>query len=240
MRALFICVAALSLLSSSCRYGMGKRVRGDGNSVVQNRQPGSFSKVEQKGSFDIILKNGPVQEVMVDAEENISKYIETRVDNNTLVIRTESGFRLIPTRDIKIVVTSPSFAEVWSNGSGNITSENLLSDSGAMLVGTRGSGDVTLQLQAPEISAESYGSGDIQLRGETRLLNLSSAGSGNLTAADLKAEDATIDITGSGNATVNASKTIDVSVKGSGDVGYKGNPSIKSSIRGSGSLNKIE
>ncbi|ULQ50595.1 head GIN domain-containing protein [Flavihumibacter fluvii] len=240
MKVLFFGIVLVSLCFSSCHLGMGKKVRGDGHTVAHNRNVGAFSKVEQKGSFDIILKTGPTQEVLIDAEENISRHIDTHVENNTLIIRTEDGFWLKPTRDIRIVVTSPSFREVWSNGSGNITSESVISDSTALIIGTRGSGNITLRVQAPEIKAESYGSGNIELSGETRVVSMESAGSGNLSAEELKTEDASIDIKGSGNASVNASKTLDVSVKGSGDVTYKGNPSIKSNIKGSGNINKVD
>ncbi|MBZ5859189.1 head GIN domain-containing protein [Flavihumibacter profundi] len=240
MRIVILLFALLGFTLVSCRFGMGKRIHGNGNMTTDTRNPGDFRKVEQKGSFDIILKTGPAHEVVIEAEENIAPHIETQIDNNTLVIRTQEGFRLDPKRDIKIVVTSPEFEEVWSNGSGNITSETLLADSNSLTIGTRGSGDITLQVQVPEVIAKSFGSGNIKLTGETRTVSLETAGSGDLTAEDLKAETVTIDINGSGNATVNASKSLEVSVKGSGDVGYKGNPALKTDIKGSGNLHKLD
>lgn len=240
MRAIFCLLALVTLSFSSCRFGMGKKVRGNGHSVSSTRNPGAFTGVEQKGSFDIILRTGPVAEVMIEAEDNISSYIDTHIDNNTLVIRTKEGFSLKPTREIKIVVTAPSLSEVWSNGSGNITSESVISDGVSLTVGTRGSGNITLQVQSPEVKAESYGSGNIELSGETRKVTMESAGSGNLTADGLRAENASIEINGSGNASANASKTLDVTVRGSGDVSYKGNPAIKTDIKGSGNINKMD
>lgn len=235
---IFTLLAMVSLCS--CRFGMGKKVRGDGHVVSNTRNVGHFTKVEQKGSFDIILKTGQTQEVLIEAEENISQHIETKLEGDQLVIRTEQGFWLKPEKDIRIIVTAPRFEEVWSNGSGNITGESVIADSNSITIGTRGSGNITLQVVTPKIKAESYGSGNIELTGETREVTLESAGSGNLTADGLKAETVSIDITGSGNASANASKTLDVSVKGSGDVSYRGNPSIKTDIKGSGNINKID
>ena len=240
MRATLFLLALVTISFTSCRFGMGKKVRGDGHTVTSNRNLGSFSGVEQKGSFDIIVKTGSVAEVMIEAEENISSHIDTYIDDNILIIRTKEGFRLNPTRDIKIVVTAPGFSKIWSSGSGNITSENLISDSGSIVVGTSGSGNITLQVQSPVVKAESYGSGNIELTGETRDVSMESAGSGNLTADGLKAETASIEINGSGNASANASKTLDVTVRGSGDVSYKGSPAIKTDIKGSGNITKID
>lgn len=240
MKPLYLLLAVASLTLVSCRFGMGKKIRGNGNVTTTTRNPGDFHSVEQKGSFDLVLKTGDAAGVQIEAEENIAAHIETIVSGGTLEIRTEEGFRLAPKHDIRIVVTAPAFREIESFGSGNTTSEGMIADSSGIRISTRGSGDITLQVQTPEVHAESYGSGNIQISGQTRDFSLETAGSGDLTAADLQAENVTIDIKGSGNATVNASKSLEVSVRGSGDVSYKGNPSLKTDIKGSGSLHKME
>lgn len=240
MKPVLILLAMLSLSISSCYYGMGKRVKGNGNVTTTTKTPGSFSGVEQKGSFDIILKTGSANEVQIEAEDNLVPHIDTYVDGNTLVIRTEEGFRLKPTRSIRIVVTAPSFKSIWSYGSGNISANSIISDGEKLELGTKGSGDITMQIQVPDVKAVSHGSGNIVLSGETRTVDLESAGSGDLKAVDLKAESVSIDIKGSGNASAYASKSLEVEVRGSGDVTYKGNPSIKTDIKGSGNIRKID
>lgn len=240
MKPLYLLLAVASLSLVSCRFGMGKKIRGNGNVTTTTRTPGDFRKVEQKGSFDLILKSGSTASISIEAEENIAAHIETNLSGDRLEIRTEEGFRLAPKHDIKIVVTAPAYEEIVSNGSGNTTSEGLLSDSTGIKISTRGSGDISLQVQAPEVHAESFGSGNLQLKGQTRDFSLETAGSGDLTADELQAENVTIEINGSGNAKVNASKSLDVSVRGSGDVSYKGNPSLKTDIKGSGSLHKMD
>lgn len=237
MRIVIICfLAVLAISFSSCFDGFGKRVKGNGEMTSITRNPGDFKNIEQKGSLDIIVKKGTKHEVVIEAESNLVEHIETQIEGSKLIIRQESGFNLRPTKHIRIVVTAPAYDGIWSYGSGNIVSEGLISDSNTIELETRGSGNIQLQLQVPDVKASSYGSGDISLSGETRSLSMESAGSGNLKAEDLKAETAEIDMMGSGNATVNASKSLDVSVKGSGDVSYKGTPTIKSDIKGSGTL----
>ncbi|KIC95595.1 hypothetical protein OI18_04865 [Flavihumibacter solisilvae] len=241
MRILLTVFAALFCLSLvSCKYGFGKRVKGNGNVVSTTKTPGTFNSVEQKGSFDIEIKTAPSNEVLIEAEDNILPHIETYVDGSTLIIRTKEGFNLDPSRDIKIVVSAPSYQRIWSNGSGNITGQSVITNDEALEVGTKGSGNVNLSVNAPEIKAHTYGSGNIELTGETRQVLLESAGSGDLRAADLKSETASIDIKGSGNASAFASKELNVDVKGSGDVSYKGNPVIRSDIKGSGNIRKID
>jgi Putative auto-transporter adhesin, head GIN domain len=66
---------------------------------------------------------------------------------------------------------------------------------------------------------------------------LSIAGSGDVRTRELAADDVSISIAGSGNASVQANKTLAISVAGSGDVEYGGPATItKSRLAGSGSI----
>ena len=103
-----------------------------------------------------------------------------------------------------------------------------------------GSANIKMDVDAPEIDAETNGSGDIDLQGSTRSWTGEIHGSGNIRAMDLKSENATIRIYGSGDANVFAAAILDVHVAGSGDVRYKGNAQVSSSIAGSGRLEKVE
>lgn len=235
-----ILFSVLATVCSACIFEMGKPVKGDGNVVTKTRQPGQFSRIQQKGSLDIEIVQGASHEVKIIAEDNIAEHIETEMEGGALVIRTEEGFRLKPTRDIQIVVTAPSLNGVESFGSGDIKSTTEISSTSQFNVDTRGSGNITLQVKAPEVEAESTGSGNIELSGSCTRLRLSTTGSGNLTADELSADEVVVDIRGSGNGRVFANKSLTVDVKGSGDVSYRGNPSIKTDIKGSGSVNKID
>jgi hypothetical protein len=233
-------VSVASLCLSACVFSTGKKVRGDGNVTSSTRNPGSFSAVEQKGSFDVELLVGDQASVVVEGEENIISKIETFVDGSTLKIETEDGFNLNPTRKVRIKVTAPSYRKVYSYGSGNIISQSMIKNDEPIEVGTKGSGDIKIDITAPEVAASIYGSGNVTLKGETRKVTLECTGSGDLNAVDLLAEEAHVDIKGSGNASVNSSKNLTIDVKGSGDVRYKGNPSIQSDFKGSGGLKKLD
>ncbi|ULQ58201.1 DUF2807 domain-containing protein [Flavihumibacter rivuli] len=226
----------ISMVFSSCYYGMGKKVKGNGNVTTKTITPGDFARVEQKGAFNITLKSGPSHQVLIEGEDNIISHIETNVMANKLVIKTEEGFRLKPTRDVKITVVSPHYDAVWTYGSGDMVSEGPIVDSTELEIGSKGSGNINLQVRVPAVKAETYGSGDVTISGETREVKMESAGSGNLKASDLKAESVAVEIRGSGDAYVFASKNLDVEVRGSGNVTYKGSPAIKSDFKGSGSL----
>jgi endonuclease YncB( thermonuclease family) len=240
MKAFLTVLAAACISLTSCYFGTGKKVKGNGNVTTDTRTPGSFESVEQKGSFDVELVVGEQASIALEGEENILSKIETYVDGSTLKIKTEEGFNLRPTRSVRIKVTAPRYKQVFSYGSGNIISESVIKNDEAMEVGTKGSGDVRIEVIAPEITASIYGSGNVTLKGQTRKVKLECTGSGDLNAVDLLSEDAFVDIKGSGNASVNTSKSLEVEVKGSGDVSYKGSPTIRTDFKGSGNLRKLD
>lgn len=222
---------------SSCRF-LGKRVRGNGNLVTQERSIGSFKGVRSSGSFDMILISGPTQVVKVEAEDNLQEYIEVALDGDLLTVRPKEGFRLSPKKDLKIYVTSPTFDEVKVSGSGNITSEGVLTASQPIRLQVNGSGDIKAKVDAPEVEAEIAGSGDIQLEGNVKVFKSEINGNGDIKAMDLKSEETRVQINGSGNAEVFGSVKVEVVVRGSGDVIYKGNGQVISDIKGSGSVTK--
>ena len=241
MRNVFLLIAIVLISLSSCRFTGGKRIKGNGNVVTRELNKGDFTKVEQRGSFDVYLSNSPSASVKIEAEENLIEYIETFINDNTLVIRTKEGYSLKPDRDVKIYISAPQLTDIQSSGSGDIISQSLLSDSTKISFGVRGSANIQVDVNAPEIDAEISGTGDMELKGQTRKFNAEVKGSGNIKASDLKAEDTDIEIKGSGDADVFASASLNVNVRGSGDVRYKGNaPKVTNDIKGSGSVSKAD
>jgi hypothetical protein len=239
MKKFVISLMLVSLvLLTGCRFLGGKKVRGNGNVVMQERSVGSFRGIRSAGSFDVVIASGPAQSVKIEAEDNLQEYIEAVVEGDVLSIRTREGFRLSPKKDLKIFVTSSSLNEVKVSGSGNITSEGTITASNPMKLEINGSGDIKVQVDAPEVDAQISGSGDMQLEGNVKSFRSEINGNGDIKAMNLKSEETKVQINGSGDAEVFGSVKLEVVVRGSGDVVYRGNGQVISDIKGSGSVTK--
>lgn len=239
MKKIFLFALATVVLFSACRFVTGKRIRGNGNVRTEERSPGNFNAVASHGSFNVYVSTGN-QSVKIEAEDNLLPYIETYVDGSVLHVDTKEHFWLRPGRQIKIYVSAPDFKSIRSYGSGDITGLSTITDSSKLELGVNGSANIKMDVNAPDVDAEINGSGDINLTGEAKTFTGEIRGSGNVKAMDLKSEDATVKIYGSGNADIFASVKLDVHVAGSGDVHYKGNPQVSSSIAGSGRVKKAD
>ena len=81
------------------------------------------------------------------------------------------------------------------------------------------------------------GSGDIELKGNVDTLKADIVGSGDLEAKKLKANKATLSVSGSGDMDVFVSQELSATISGSGDVTISGNPQKRDTkIRGSGDV----
>ncbi len=235
MRKISYLPLLLVFLSSCFGFG-GRRVRGNGDMGTQTRNTGAFDGIRVLGSMDVILSSGSEYAVKVEADENLLEYIVTDKDGDDLVIKTRNNYNLSPRAGMKVYVTSPSLETIKITGSGSVLSQSKLSADGKMDIDVTGSGDVKLDVSAPEVEAEATGSGNIILSGTTRSFKGEINGSGELRCFNLMSEATEVGISGSGSAEVHASKRLDVRISGSGDVAYKGTPTINQRISGSGSV----
>ena len=240
MKYIFLLILG-TLVFFSCRFIGGKRVRGNGNLITQDRSVSGFEGVESYGSFDITLIPSSAASVKIEAEDNLQQYIETYIDNNKLQIRTRDGYNLRPRKDIKITVSGPVFKTITTNGSGSISGQGLLNtNNDNVTLRVAGSGNIDVELNASRVESEIAGSGNIKVKGTSKEFEGGIYGSGNIRAGNLHTEDSKISIAGSGNVEIFASNKLDVSVMGSGEVKHRGSAQVNANISGSGSVVKID
>ncbi|NCO65207.1 MAG: DUF2807 domain-containing protein, partial [Solirubrobacter sp.] len=150
-----------------------------------------------------------------------------------------AGFpiRLVPSKPINFFVTVKNLNGIDLSGVANIKEAKIKTDT--MDLSTSGSSDVTLNIEANELTSRSSGSTKFNMSGTVDRQQVDISGSGTYSAADLASQDCGVTISGSGSCTVRASGTLDVRISGSGEVSYIGNPSVAQSISGSGTVRKL-
>jgi Putative auto-transporter adhesin, head GIN domain len=232
INALFL----LLVLFSACNYMGGRLMRGNGNPGTQTRNVGSFNSIHALGSMDVIVVPGQDYSVRVESDENLLPYILTDKEGDALMIHTRNHYNLQPRTGMKIYVTTPNVEGLEVSGSGSLVSNGKLHANGRLKIEVTGSGDVKVDIDAPEIAAESTGSGNVILSGTTRNFSSEINGSGEVHCFNLLSESTKVEINGSGAAEIYASKQLDVEINGSGDVAYKGTPAINQRIAGSGTV----
>lgn len=240
MRRHFIFTFLIIATLSSCHFAGGKRVRGNGTVVTENREAGTFDGVYISGNADLYVKQDSVFSIKVEADENLQEYIVTEVSDGILKIRSRDGVNLRPSRSIKVFVSGPSLDEFKASGACDIIGENKITNIERISIRLSGSSDVRMELMSPEVEAELSGAGSITLWGQTKNFTVDGSGSTDIKCFDLQAENTDVEISGAGDAEVFASVQLDVRVSGAGDVKYKGNATVSKQISGAGSVKKAD
>jgi hypothetical protein len=240
MRQIFIIVVSSLLVFSSCREIFAKRIRGNGNITTQTRSAGQFNSIDVSGSIDVYVRQDSSSSIKVEADENLQQYIQAISDGDVLRIKTEEGFNARPSRQIKVYVSSATFRGFEASGACDLFSENKITNSSEIDFDLSGSCDVTMDVNAPKISADMSGAGTIKLKGETKDFRVHGSGSTNIKCVDLLAENVDLEISGAGDAELYASARLTGSISGAASVRYKGSAQTDIHTSGATSVKKID
>ncbi len=241
MKKLVLLGASLLIaLSASAQWG--KRIKGNGNMVTEERNLESYDAVSVAGWFDVELVSGKEGALTLSGEENLLEHIETEVKNGKLIVKTESGYNLQPSswkgKGILITIPVTDINSMVLSGSGDVEGKTkLVSDHFEVVMS--GSGDMDLEIESDEIDVTLSGSGDMVLKGSSDKLRVTVSGSGDVKAYDLSAREVDATVSGSADIKVTASEYLRARVSGSGDIHYRGNPEkIDTKTAGSGDIQK--
>jgi hypothetical protein len=192
--------------------------RGSGQITSESRQVSGFSKVELSGSGELTLEQTGTESLTISAEENLLPKLTSEVSDDTLVLRSTSNAKIIPTQPIKYSLTVKDLSGLAVSGSGSVTMSKLAT--AALSTNISGSGAVTAS-----------GTADQQ--------DLKISGSGRYQAEQLTSKTVKVDMSGSGVASVHASDALDLHMSGSGTLTYTGDPKqVTQQISGSGKVIK--
>ncbi len=210
---------------------------------TQDRHLSGFNGLSVSGSFDVYLTQGATESVRVEAPKDVIDRIITDVQGGVLNIYNKKGFNWhdwnFGHQKMVVYVTVKDINSIGVSGSGDVYFKEGIS-AGALKIRVSGSGDVTGKLTAKTLETGISGSGDVKLNGRADNTTVSVSGSGNFSGRDLVTVSTAVRVTGSGDATINASDRIDASVSGSGDISYTGSAKhVSTSKSGSGDIHHM-
>lgn len=236
----FLVVFAIMIMAGSCIFIDSENVKGNGNITVEERKGLNAHRIRLAGFMDVELSQGSGTEVKVEADENLQQYIITEMEDDVLVVKMRSNIRFINSERLKIYITTDRLEQLTLSGSGNITGTNKFTGSDRLKLRVSGVGDLKLDFNTPELEAEISGSGSLVLSGETKDAKIQINGVGDCNAETMKAENATVKISGSGDVKIFADNQLDVTIRGIGSVYYKGAASVSQKISGSGEVKRLQ
>ena len=212
-------------------------IDGNGNVINETRKVKSFNKIDISGGYEVIINQGDIERVEIEIDENLIEFIKTKVKKKTLFIDSKKNFGR--TKAMKIYITVVNLTDINVNGAIKLTNKGFYKGK-KLKIEVSGAADIDLDLAVNELKMEMSGASETTLKGLSINFDMEISGAGELNAEKFKTQHTKIDISGAGEATVYAKKTLDIKVSGAGSIKYKGKPTITKKISGAGSINKLK
>ncbi len=223
------------ILSALIISGCG--IRGSGNVVTKDRAVSDFNRVSLTGPGKVIVTQGDEESLTVQAERNVMPYIETKVQDGTLILgltdeANEPGFYI--SGPIKFYLNVKEIVGLEISGIGDIHAPSLDTNRLEIVVGMSGNVSVG-SLTAEELVVRLAGRASVEVAGQVVEQNILVAG-GDYRGAELESQTAYAKVKSIGNATIWATDALDVWISGGGSVEYYGNPRVIQRVTGRAQL----
>lgn len=192
-------------------------IQGNGDRKSESRTVTSFTRVAASVAADYEIVCGKSPSLHIEADSNLLKEIETRVEGNTLHIKSPKALRA--EKGIKIIVTTTSLEAFDISGAGAVN-----------ISGAKG--------KALDISVS--GAADVKASGQVDEASMKISGAGSANLADLQSKKASVSVSGAGDIQVWATEDLQAEVSGAGSVRYRGNPKVAWKKSGAGSIEKMD
>jgi len=233
------CAGMLLLLSQGCSkddpiVGPAPPIFGSGNVITESRELDSVFAIRVELQATISIGQADSQSIDVSVDDNLQQYVETVVENGTLILRVADSVT-ITSYDLDIEIKLPDIRRIAVSGIATIVSSTVL-DVDQLEVSVTGTGTIVLEVTAERLSTSVTGIADIDYEGMVTEHTIIIIGSATLSSYDLGTTSTTVSISGVGTLLVRALDELDVSISGVGTVHYKGHPTVTEDITGSGQV----
>ncbi|MGN1232050.1 MAG: head GIN domain-containing protein [Candidatus Cryptobacteroides sp.] len=245
-------LAAISIIASSCVVTVNKKavrsfakekfVEASGVIVTRDTVVSPFTKLSVSGPIDVTFTQSTAQpSVKITTSDNIQKYVEVKIEGNTLKVGLEDGPARI-SDEIKVEIVGPAVDALKLAGSVDFTCAALGVEAVDFEMEVSGSTDAHItSIAAAEFGLASAGSCDLKLGDiNVEIFKCALAGSGEISSDNVNADEVKVSIAGSGDMDMYVSaKELSASIAGSGELSVQGSVSrqAKYSIAGSGHIN---
>lgn len=226
---------------SSCS-GNDKSLNSSGNVVSQTRNVSGFNQILFNGNGNLIISQGDTESVTIEGDSAAVDLITTLVVDSALRVdykKSSMAHSVNTNTPINIYVQVKNIQEIRLSGAGTITTPKPL-ETFQLKVSLSGSGKGSIGIAGHKLVTILSGSSNFVVKGTIENQDVWISGTGVYQAEHLSSKVANINITGSGNVSVNVQDEMDIHISGAGTVIYAGTPRIRQTIIGSGTVIRKE
>ncbi|MCD6354032.1 MAG: DUF2807 domain-containing protein [Prolixibacteraceae bacterium] len=220
-RILFFSTLFLIIVAGTSCIFMGPSIRGNGNVVSENRAVKSFNKITVSRGMNVYISQGDETSVVVKADENLLKAIETINEGGALKVTVNQ--RISRYSSLRVYLTTPEITEIKAFAGSTIFSETTLKSDELKLSSSSGS-NVKVTVHADELNATTSAGSNLMIEGKTNTFTGKASSGSNLKAGKLNAHDASVRSSSGANIWVTVKNNFEGHASSGGNIFYLGQP----------------
>lgn len=229
---LFLLFTLITL--ASCRY-----TTGSGNIISETRPTGNFNGITVGGGFEVQVKIGPVTSVVVEADDNIMKYIEISTSGTTLKIRTEDLHNYSDVH-MKVYVTTPSLKTIKASASAEVVVQDVITGSDKLTFNASSGASIKTEVDVPEVEADASSGASVTLNGKTKIYSSEASSGAEIRSWDLLSENTKVSVSSGASARVHASVSLNATASSGASVTYHGAANVNKTVSSGATVNKTD
>ncbi len=213
-----------------------------GPTLSESRPVADFNAVSLTGIGALHITQGATESLTLNAPEDQLDRIETEVRGNTLYIRfvqpkLSFNFGASPNLNFDLMVKELRKLEL----AGATKAECAALKFDQLTIKTAGAADLNLQgLEGEHLNCDFSGASKANLAGKVTSQKVVLSGAAQYEAKNLISEEVTVELSGAGKATVNASNSLKANASGAASIRYIGNPAqVEKSASGAASVKPL-
>lgn len=218
--------------------------------ITEHRKVGDFDKIDIKGRFDVKITQDENTSLSVVAQQKILEYIETYVEDQTLVVQMKEpsdkkGFfdkfkekysDYLNRQGFEINISVKKLKDIEISGATTVTSTNVLK-SEKLSIDVSGASKITMECAVNTASLDASGASSLMLKGTAKEIMLDVSGASTFKGIEFVGEKVKADVSGASTAYVFATENFEGDASGASTIRCYGKP--KKAVRDVSGASKI-
>ncbi|WP_310554406.1 head GIN domain-containing protein [Flavobacterium sp.] len=221
--AKIIVATFIALLFNSCKHDIDfdfgqESIKGNGNVITENRNLSGFEKVTVNRALDCEIIQSNTFKVVVEADENLIKGIETYVENGTLKITSKyNNYHNVASK--KITVYLPIISGLESSSGSNLTNKGVIKSNNIYLKSSSAA-DMNVVIESDKITVETTSGSEIKVKGKAIALETASSSGSSIDAEELLVNEVNAQSSSGSETVVNPILKLSAKASSGSSIGY--------------------
>lgn len=232
----FVVAVLIAILFSSCKYDIDLLgTNGNGDITTETRIVSEdFKSIDVSAGIEVVVEQASEKFVSVQADSNLQKMIDVKVENGVLVIKPNENYD--STQSPIVTVKMPIIENLEASSASEIKSKNVLKGN-QINIGSSSGSEIKVELEFENISLDASSGSTISANGKALKVKTDASSGSEINAEDLLANEVIASVSSGAETSVHPIVGLNAEASSGGEIHYNTNPkSIRKDISSGGSI----